>query len=73
MFKDFIDLVRDLFKTNDSIPLHEPVFAGKELEYVTHALDSTLISSNVGEYVEDINSTIEDELLHSSTIVSLLY
>lgn len=60
MFKDFIDHVRDLFKTNDPIPLHEPVFAGKELEYVTHALNSTLISSNVGEYVEEFENKVID-------------
>ena len=42
MYQEFIDPVRDLFKTNDTIPLHEPVFQGKESDYVTEALDSTL-------------------------------
>ncbi len=32
-------------------PLHEPVFRGKELEYVTETIKSTFVSS-VGEYVK---------------------
>ena len=38
-------------KNNCFIPLHEPVFSGKEKEYVNDAIDSTFVSS-VGPYVD---------------------
>jgi aminotransferase in exopolysaccharide biosynthesis len=50
MFDDLIAFVRDQYRTNDPIPLHAPVFAGAEREYVADAIDSTFVSS-VGPYV----------------------
>jgi perosamine synthetase len=50
MYKDFINFVRTIYKTEDFIPLHEPRFVGNEKKYLNDAIDSTFVSS-VGEYV----------------------
>ena len=50
MYKQFIDFVRELYGTLDYIPLHPPVFLGKEKEYLIDCIDSTFVSY-VGKYV----------------------
>jgi len=47
----FIEFVRDQYKTTDFIPLHEPRFQGNEKKYVMETIDSTFVSS-VGAYVD---------------------
>ncbi|KAB7628232.1 LegC family aminotransferase [Alkalilimnicola sp. S0819] len=51
MFKPLIRFVREQFQTQEFIPLHAPVFAGKERDYVLETIDSTFVSS-VGAYVD---------------------
>ena len=52
----FTSFVRELYQEpNEFIPLHVPVFKGKEKEYVLDTIDSTFVSS-VGKYVEDVES-----------------
>ena len=51
MFESLIHFVRDQYQTNDFIPLHAPVFSGKEREYVADTIESTFVSS-VGSYVD---------------------
>jgi len=46
-----IRFVRDYFGTNDYIPLHAPVFHGRESAYVMDTIESTFVSS-VGAYVD---------------------
>lgn len=57
MFKDFIALVREIYKTNDFIPLHEPRFLGNEKQYLMDTIDSTFVSS-VGKYVDDFERAV---------------
>jgi perosamine synthetase len=59
MFKDFVNFVKDIYKTNDFIPLHEPRFIGNEKKYVADAIDSTYVSS-VGAYVDKFENAIVD-------------
>jgi len=50
----FTSFVRELYQEpNEFIPLHVPVFRGKEKEYVLDTIDSTFVSS-VGQYVDDV-------------------
>jgi aminotransferase in exopolysaccharide biosynthesis len=49
--KEFIKLVKNLYQTDDFIPLHVPVFRGNEKEYVMNTLETTMVSS-VGAYVD---------------------
>jgi aminotransferase in exopolysaccharide biosynthesis len=58
MNKKLISFVREIYQTNDFIPLHAPTFSGNEKAYVTDTLDSTFVSS-VGKYVEDFEQHIE--------------
>lgn len=45
-----IEFVKHHYSTNEFIPLHAPVFKGREQTYVANTIDSTFVSS-VGEYV----------------------
>lgn len=51
MYDDVIHFIRDLYKTNDVIPLHQPLFNGNEKKYVLETIDSTFVSS-VGAFVD---------------------
>ncbi|MCH9644428.1 MAG: LegC family aminotransferase [Gammaproteobacteria bacterium] len=51
MYEAFIKFVRQMYDTDDFIPLHEPRFIGNEKKYVLDTIDSTFVSS-VGEYVD---------------------
>lgn len=51
MINPFIEFVRSIYSTKNSIPLHEPIFRGREKEYINDAIDSTYVSS-VGQYVD---------------------
>jgi len=51
MLDSLIRFVRDQYRTDDFIPLHAPVFAGQERNYVSDTIDSTFVSS-VGAYVD---------------------
>lgn len=46
-----VDFIKETFKTNDFIPLHEPRFVGNEKKYLNDCIDSTFVSS-VGKYVD---------------------
>lgn len=54
-----IEFIRDVYKTDDFIPLHAPVFDGNEKKYVIDTLESTFVSS-VGKYVDDFERKMED-------------
>ena len=55
MFEALIRFVRDEYRTNDFIPLHAPVFKGRERDYVIDTIESTFVSS-VGAYVDRFES-----------------
>lgn len=52
-----VDFIRDLFKSDGFIPLHEPRFSGNEKKYVMETIDSTFVSS-VGAYVNKFEEMI---------------
>ncbi len=45
------EFIREIFKTEGVIPLHEPRFLGNEKKYLIDCIDSTFVSS-VGKYVD---------------------
>lgn len=57
MFDSLIRFVRDQYRTDGFIPLHAPVFKGRERELVTDTIDSTFVSS-VGAYVDRFEKDI---------------
>jgi aminotransferase in exopolysaccharide biosynthesis len=59
MNKKLISFVRNIYQTNDFIPLHAPTFNGNEKKYVNETLESTFVSS-VGNYVNTFERQVED-------------
>jgi len=51
--QNIVDFIKQTFKTNDFIPLHEPRFVGNEKKYLNDCIDSTFVSS-VGKYVDEL-------------------
>jgi aminotransferase in exopolysaccharide biosynthesis len=58
MNKRIISFVRDIYQSNDFIPLHTPTFTGNEKSYILDTIDSTFVSS-VGKYVDRFEKHIE--------------
>jgi perosamine synthetase len=59
MFDDFVSFVRDLYSTNNFIPLHEPHFFGNEKKYLSECIDSTFVSST-GKFVDKFEEKIAE-------------
>jgi aminotransferase in exopolysaccharide biosynthesis len=59
MHSELISFVRNIYQTNDFIPLHAPSFKGNEKKYVNETLESTFVSS-VGSYVNTFEKQVED-------------
>jgi aminotransferase in exopolysaccharide biosynthesis len=51
MFDNLIHFIRDQYRTKDFIPLHAPLFIGRERDYVLETIESTFVSS-VGAFVD---------------------
>lgn len=59
-FINVIDFIREIYhKPEGVIHLHEPVFTGNEINYVTDCILSTYVSS-IGEYVNKFEKRIAD-------------
>ena len=54
----FNQFVRDIYHTDQFIPLHEPRFLGNEKKYVLETIDSTFVSS-VGAFVTDFEEKVQ--------------
>lgn len=52
-----VEFVRELYQTNEFIPLHAPKFDGNEQKYVLETIQSTFVSS-VGKFVDEFESKI---------------
>ncbi len=50
MFEDIIEFIKSLYPDQNPVPLHTPVFWGKEKEYLLNCIDTTYVSY-IGEYV----------------------
>ncbi len=59
MYQDVVDFIRNIYKTDDFLPLHEPQFFGNEKKYVNEAIDSTFVSS-VGKYVTKFEEQVAE-------------
>lgn len=54
----FTSFVREQYRTENFIPLHEPRFRGNEKAYLLDTIDSTFVSS-VGAYVDEFELKME--------------
>ena len=53
-----ISYIKDVFQTQEFIPLHEPRFRGNEKKYLMDCIDSTFVSS-VGAYVDQFEADMQ--------------
>lgn len=58
MQNELIKLVREIYSTDEFIPLHAPSFSGNEQKYVTETITSTFVSS-VGKFVDEFEQKVE--------------
>ncbi len=54
-----VDYIRELYQTQEFIPLHEPRFIGKEKAFVAECIDSTFVSS-VGKFVDQFEQQLAE-------------
>lgn len=57
MFEALIEFARAQYRTDDFIPLHAPVFRGREKDYVLETIESTFVSS-VGAFVDRFEAEV---------------
>jgi dTDP-4-amino-4,6-dideoxygalactose transaminase len=58
-YQPIIDFIRSLYPGRETIPLHEPMFAGNEKKYLLDCIDSTFVSS-VGKYVDRFEEMVRE-------------
>jgi perosamine synthetase len=58
-FDNVVSFIRNLYKNQEFIPLHAPVFLGNEKKYLMETIDSTFVSS-VGAYVDKFEELISE-------------
>lgn len=56
-YESVIEFIRGLYKTENFIPLHEPIFFGNEKKYLSECIDSTFVSS-IGKFVDQFELMI---------------
>ena len=57
MRDNLVEFIQEYYGRKDFIALHEPVFVGKEVDYVVETLASTFVSS-VGKFVDQFEEKI---------------
>lgn len=57
MFDSLVGFIREQYRSHDIIPLHAPVFSGREREYVIDTIKSTFVSS-VGAFVDRFEENV---------------
>lgn len=65
--QQILSFIRDQYKTNGFIPLHEPRFRGNEKKYVLETIDSTFVSS-VGAFVDQFEQQMSAIVTSKKTI-----
>lgn len=70
MSREVTEFIRSLYKTNDFIPLHAPVFGRSEREYVLETIESTFVSS-VGKFVGEFEDKVREFTGATGTVATV--
>lgn len=70
MFDSLISFVREQYRCDGFIPLHAPVFRGRERECVLETIDSTFVSS-VGQFVNEFERRIAQYVGSPSAVATM--
>lgn len=57
--QEILDFIRNIYNSQELIPLHEPRFTGNEKKYLADCIDSTFVSS-VGKYVDRFEEQVAE-------------
>jgi perosamine synthetase len=57
MFDQVIGFIREQYPGQETVPLHAPVFPGREKRYLEECIDSTYVSS-VGPFVDAFEKAV---------------
>ncbi len=57
MSNGLISLIKDLYPSEETIPLHRPIFFGNEKKYLNEAIQSSFVSS-IGPFVNEFESRL---------------
>jgi aminotransferase in exopolysaccharide biosynthesis len=69
MYNKIVSFIRELYNEPEAfIPLHAPVFAGKEKEYLNECIDSTFVSS-VGKFVDKFEDMLVNYTKSAKSVV----
>ncbi|MBS7198001.1 MAG: LegC family aminotransferase [Bacteroidales bacterium] len=68
VYDDIVAFIRQLYGTNEFIPLHAPMFSGNEKKYLNECIDSTFVSS-VGKFVDRLEKMVEEYTGASKAVV----
>ena len=66
MYDAFVRFVRELYGSNEFIPLHAPQFQGNEKRYLLETIDTTFVSG-VGAFVDQFEQEVAK--YHDSTLL----
>ncbi|MEO5777854.1 MAG: LegC family aminotransferase [Flavobacterium sp.] len=69
-YSEIVNFIKAVYPNNDFIPLHAPVFRGKEKEYLIDTIDTTFVSS-VGAYVDRFEGLMS-EITKTSKAVAVV-
>lgn len=70
LLDDIIDVIRSLYPGQDTVPLHAPVFQGKEKEYLAQCVDSTFVSS-VGPFTSQFETLVREYVGASHVVATM--
>lgn len=56
---EIVSFIKDIYTSEENIPLHEPRFISNEKDILTDCIDSTFVSS-VGEYVSEFENSLKE-------------
>ncbi|WP_455592373.1 LegC family aminotransferase [Bacteroides sp.] len=59
MYSDITSFIHQLYKSDEFIPLHAPLFIGNEKKYMNECIDTTFVSS-VGKFVDRFEEMVAD-------------
>ncbi len=57
--ENLIAFIKNTYNDREYIPLHEPVFFGKEKDYLIHTINSTFVSS-VGDFINEFENAVRN-------------
>lgn len=59
MYNDIVTFIRHLYRTDELVPLHAPLFIGNEKKYLEECINTTFVSS-VGEFVDRFEEMVAE-------------